>query len=127
VCQKANEIKVFLKKFLSMQASKLVAKTNGKSVVSATRKTNERVQIIVLGQIGVGRSLSSVDNIGCLHHRLTDNRFGGIRLETGEQATSPTPTSSHQQQRHQGVVHRWHQILAHETSNDFTNRAACTS
>jgi hypothetical protein len=40
VCQKANEINGFLKKFLSMRASKLVAKTNGKSVVSATRKTN---------------------------------------------------------------------------------------
>jgi hypothetical protein len=39
----------------------------------------------------VGRSLSSVDNIGCLHHRLSDNRFGGIRLEIGEQATSLAP------------------------------------
>jgi len=26
------------------------------------------------------------------------SQFGGIWLETGEQATSPTPTSSHQQQ-----------------------------
>jgi hypothetical protein len=40
----------------------------------------------------VGRSLSSVDNIGCLHNRLTNNRFGGIRLESDEQATSLTPT-----------------------------------
>jgi hypothetical protein len=54
VWQKANEIKGFLKKFLSMRASKLVAKTNGNSDVSATRKTNLRVQISVLGQIGVG-------------------------------------------------------------------------
>ncbi len=30
-----------------MRASKLVVKTTGKSVVSATRKTNERVQITV--------------------------------------------------------------------------------
>ena len=29
------------------------------------------------------------------------SQFGGIWLETGEQATSPTPRSSHQQQRHQ--------------------------
>ena len=29
------------------------------------------------------------------------SQFGSIWLETGEQATSPTPTSSHQQQRHQ--------------------------
>jgi hypothetical protein len=41
--------------------------------------------------LDVGRSLSSVDNIGCLHHRLSDNRFGGIRLEIGEQATSLAP------------------------------------
>jgi hypothetical protein len=34
--------------------------------------------------LGVGRSLSSVDNIGCLHHRPSDNRFGGIRLESDE-------------------------------------------
>ena len=50
------------------------------------------VEITVLGQIGVGRSLSSVDNIGCLHHRLSDNPIGGIRLESDEQATSLTPT-----------------------------------
>jgi hypothetical protein len=42
--------------------------------------------------LGVGRSLSSVDNIGCLHYQLSDDRFGGIRLESGEQATSLTPT-----------------------------------
>jgi hypothetical protein len=41
--------------------------------------------------LDVGRSLSSVDNIGCLHHRLSDNRSGGIRLEIGEQATSLAP------------------------------------
>jgi hypothetical protein len=45
-----------------------------------------------LTTLGVGRSLSSVDNIGCLHHLLSDNRFGGIRLEIDEQATSLTPT-----------------------------------
>ena len=44
-----------------------------------------------LTTLGVGRSLSSVDNIGCLHRRLYDNRFGGIRLEIGEQATSLAP------------------------------------
>jgi hypothetical protein len=42
--------------------------------------------------LGVGRSLSSVDNIGCLHYQFPDDRFGGIRLESGEQATSLTPT-----------------------------------
>jgi len=47
---------------------------------------------------GVGRSLSLVDNIRCLHQRLSDDRFGGIRLETGEQATSPTPSTSQQHQ-----------------------------
>jgi CII-binding regulator of phage lambda lysogenization HflD len=44
----------------------------------------------------VRRSLSSVDNIGCLHNRLTDNRIGGIRLEIGEQATSLTTTGLNQ-------------------------------
>jgi hypothetical protein len=72
VWQKANEINRFLKKFLSMRASKLVVKTNGNSVVSATRKTNLRVQIAVLGQIGVGRSLSSGDNIRCLDGQRSD-------------------------------------------------------
>jgi hypothetical protein len=42
--------------------------------------------------LGVRRSLSSVDNIGCLDHRISDYRFGGIRLEIGEQATSLAPT-----------------------------------
>jgi len=51
--------------------------------------------------LGVGRSLSSVDNIGCLHHRLSDNRFGGIRLEAGEQATSPTSQQQQQIGNHQ--------------------------
>ena len=46
--------------------------------------------------LGVGRSLSSVDNIGYLHHLLSDNRFGGIRLEIDEQATSLTPTGLNQ-------------------------------
>jgi hypothetical protein len=32
----------------------------------------------------VGRSLSSVDNIGCLDRRFSDYQFGGIRLEIGE-------------------------------------------
>ena len=49
-----------------------------------------------LTTLGVGRSLSSVDNIGCLHGRLFDNRFGGIRLESDEQATSLTPTGLNQ-------------------------------
>ena len=55
-----------------MRASKLVAKTNGNSDVSATRNTNLRVQIAVLGQIGVGRSLSSGDNIRCLDGQFAD-------------------------------------------------------
>jgi hypothetical protein len=42
--------------------------------------------------LGVRRSQSSVDNIGCLDHRISDYRFGGIRLEIGEQATSLAPT-----------------------------------
>ena len=46
--------------------------------------------------LGVGRSLSSVDNIGCLFHQFSDERFGGIRLEIGEQATSLTTTGLNQ-------------------------------
>ena len=46
--------------------------------------------------LGVRRSLSSVDNIGCLDHRFSDYRFGGIRLENGEQATSLAPTTLNQ-------------------------------
>jgi hypothetical protein len=46
--------------------------------------------------LSVGRSLSSVDNIGCLHHLLSDDRFGGIRLEIDEQATILTPTGLNQ-------------------------------
>jgi len=46
--------------------------------------------------LGVRRSLSSVDNIGCLDHRFSDYRFGGIRLEIGEQATSLAPTTLNQ-------------------------------
>jgi len=43
--------------------------------------------------LGVERSLSSVDNIGCLDRRFSDYQFGGIRLEIGEQATSLAPTA----------------------------------
>jgi len=46
--------------------------------------------------LGVGRSLSSVDNIGCLDRRFSDYQFGGIRLEIGEQATSLAPTAFNQ-------------------------------
>jgi len=34
--------------------------------------------------------------------------FGGIWLETGEQATSPTPSTSHQQQRQQQIGNHQH-------------------
>ena len=58
-------------------------------------------QILPLGwplstMLGVRRSLSSVDNIGCLDHRFSNYRFGGIRLEIGEQATSLAPTTLNQ-------------------------------
>jgi hypothetical protein len=46
--------------------------------------------------LGVRRSLSPVDNIGCLDHRFSDYRFGGIRLEIGEQATSLAATTLNQ-------------------------------
>ena len=62
-----------------------------------------------LTTLGVGRSLSSVDNIGCLHGRLFDNRFGGIRLESDEQATSLTPTGLNQRSQtiHAFDVQKW--------------------
>jgi hypothetical protein len=47
VWQKANEINGFLKKFSAMLPLKLVAKTNEKAPISATRKTNGCVQITV--------------------------------------------------------------------------------
>jgi hypothetical protein len=56
--------------------------------------------------LDVGRSLSSVDNIGCLHHRLSDNRFGGIRLEIGEQATSLAPTALNQPSQQASIFSR---------------------
>jgi len=49
-----------------------------------------------LTTLGVRRSLSSVDNIGCLFHQFFDDRFGGIRLEIDEQATSLTTTGLNQ-------------------------------
>jgi hypothetical protein len=48
VWQKANEIKGFLKKFSARLLLKLVAKTNKKASISATRKTNGCVQITVM-------------------------------------------------------------------------------
>ena len=47
--------------------------------------------------------------------------------QIGEQAMSPTPSHQQQRQRHQRLVHRGHQTLAHETSNEITNPAVCTS
>jgi hypothetical protein len=43
VWQKANEIKGFLKKFSAKLLSKLVAETEGKAFISATRKPMQRV------------------------------------------------------------------------------------
>jgi hypothetical protein len=53
--------------------------------------------------LGVGRSLSSVDNIGCLDRRFSDYQFGGIRLEIGEQATSLAPTATNQQSQQASI------------------------
>jgi hypothetical protein len=81
----------------------------------------------VLSQIGVGRSLSSVDNIGRLDHQRSDftvrwhpvgDRRAGDEPDT-DFSTPATETS--------GLVHRGHQTLAHETSNEITNPVVCTS
>jgi len=56
--------------------------------------------------LGVGRSLSSVDNIGCLDRRFSDYQFGGIQLEIGEQATSLAPTAFNQPSQQASIFSR---------------------